>query len=313
MSFLCIDFGGTYIKFGVVTGDEEIKHFDRIPTKAEKGANFVLSRLVDVIFRMISEFDIEAVSIAVASPLDPNRGILYNPPNLPGFGVFDLKGYLEDRVPVPVFIDNDANLYALGEYFKGAGRGSKVMVVLTLGTGIGGGIVYDGKVWHGAHGFGGELGHITIDPGGPRCNCGNYGCLEALGSTKFLVEFVRDRLKEGMASICVFVRDRLDGRAIYECAKEGDSLAIEAFSRLGVNLGIGIATIANIFDPDCIVIGGGLSRAWEFFWESMMDEFKKRALPSQAEYCSIKRAELGDLSAIWGGYYRIKNLRGGVL
>lgn len=313
MSFLCIDFGGTYIKFGVIDREEELKHFDKIPTRAERGANFVLSRLVDVIFRMISEFDIEGVSIAVASPLDPYRGVLYNPPNLPGFGIFDLKRYLEDRIPVPIVIDNDANLYALGEYFRGAGKGSRVMVALTLGTGVGGGIVYNGKVWHGAHGFGGELGHITIDPRGPKCNCGNYGCLEALGSTKFLVDFVRDRLKEGVASKCVFVRDRLDGKAIYECAKEGDSVAIEAFGRLGVNLGIGIATIANIFDPDCIVVGGGLSGAWQFFWDSMIGEIRKRALPSVSEYCSIKRAVLGDLSAIWGGYYKIKNLSGGVV
>ncbi len=310
MNYLSIDFGGTYIKYGVINEKEKVVYFNKVKTFSHCGPNFVLARLLDIIFRMISDFDVLAVSIAVASPVDPEKGILYNPPNLPGFEVFDLGKYIRERVPVPVFIDNDANLYALGEYFKGAGEGSKVMVALTLGTGVGGGIVFDGNLWYGAHGFGGELGHITIDPSGPLCNCGNRGCLEALASSTFLIGFVKRRLAEGEASLLASFRDSLTGEVIYNKAKEGDFLAKEAFRRLGKNLGIGLASIANIFDPDVIVVGGGLSGSREFFAEEMMEEFNRRALLSTKDFCKIKFSELGDLSAIWGGYFRIiQNIR----
>lgn len=308
--YLVVDFGGTFIKFGIIDEKENVIYMGKKKTESEKGKSYVLEKLMGVIFWAICEYNVAAVSLAVASPLDPERGILYNPPNLPGFGVFDLKRYIADRVSISICVDNDANLYSLGEYFKGAGRGSRIMVALTLGTGVGGGIVNDGRIWRGAHGFGGELGHITLDPNGPLCNCGNRGCLEAMCSARFLIGYVKEAIREGRPTSLVALRHEITGRDVYEAYARGDEVAREAFKVLGRNLGIGIASIANVFDPDTVVVGGGLSQAKDAFWDEMLLEFRKRVLPAIGASCNIKVAELGEFSALWGAYYKIKALGG---
>ncbi len=299
-----VDLGGTLIKGGLVNEEGRAGFIDEWPTNASKGREYVLEeRLLPFIQRclkaaMVEEIKIEGVGIAVASPLDPRKGVLYNPPNLPGWGIFPLLPYLQKRISLPIYIDNDANLFALGEWRWGAGERKSPLVCLTLGTGIGGGIIYDnGAIWHGSHGTGGELGHITVDMNGPSCNCGNRGCLEAMASATALERWFRTALKSGRSSLAP---QDAKAKEIFEAACDGDPLAIEAFQWAGKNLGVGLASLANIFDPKVIVLGGGLSTAGMLLLRPAVEEFRKRALYLQRELVEIKQASLGKLGGVLG-------------
>ncbi len=307
---VAVDLGGTQIKAGIFDFEGNLFKSIKVPTQSRLGKEKVLSNLVSVIKELFTK-DTVALGIAVASPLDPKEGVLYYPPNLPGFGIFNLKKFLGSFFDVPIFIDNDANLYAYGEWWKGAGQSSRVMLCVTVGTGIGGGLIYDGNIWHGAHGLGAEFGHITVDPEGPFCNCGNRGCLEAMASSYFLVDYVRKRLKEGAASKLASFRDKLEPKLIYEVALKGDNLAKEAFQAVGKNLGIGLSSLINVFDPDVVVVGGGLSKAGMLLLEQTKREINQRALKGIRDRIKVEIAVLGEFSAIYGAaYLAIKGIGG---
>lgn len=249
--FLGMDIGGTRIKGAVLNEDGNVVKELLHPTEAHLGKDKVLDNILRLAREACNNYLIVAIGLAVASPLEPNTGVLYYPPNLP-FEVFNLKAFMEGNVKLPVFVENDANAYVLGEWWKGAGQGAKVLLGITLGTGIGGGLVVEGKVWHGAHGFGGEFGHTTIQIDGPLCNCGNRGCFEAMASSRFLVEtYQRLSMKQEM----------ITPPEIYEKAVNGDKHAFEAFRIFGRNVAIGLASLCNALNPDVVVIGGGLANA----------------------------------------------------
>ncbi len=299
--FLGVDMGGTRIKAGLLTEDGELLEKKNIPTKAERGKETALSNLTSLIESFSSNRNITAIGLSIASPLDPWNGILYNPPNLPGFDVFDLKSYLKDRISIPFVIDNDANCYALGEWWKGAGRGARVLLCITLGTGIGGGLVVNGNIWHGAHGLGGEFGHITINIDGPSCNCGNRGCFEAMGSSKYLMECYK----------------KLSGKEatpdkIYKLALEGNEAALESFRLLGRNIAVGLASLCNALDPDVAVIGGGLSNAGMLLLDCVKVHFEPLLLSGLRGKVKLRLAELKDYAGVYGAaYLAIKSLKGG--
>ena len=308
---IAIDIGGTKIKAGLLdfTGDfvEKIS----VPTEAHLGKEKVLFNITSVI-KNFMKYKVVAIGVAVASPLDPERGIIYYPPNLPGFEIFNMKAFLEERFSVPVFIDNDANLYALGEWWKGSGAKASILLCITIGTGIGGGLIFNGNIWHGAHGFGGEFGHITIDPNGPLCNCGNRGCFEAMASSYFLIKYIKDRLNEGEASILSKFIDDLTPKLIYEAAVKGDTLAIEGFKTMGKNVGIGLASLINALDPEVVVIGGGLSKAGMVLMDPVKTELDRRVLKGIKNRIQLRLAILGEFSAVLGAaYLAIKGVGGG--
>jgi glucokinase len=218
-------------------------------------------------------------------------GVVVKSPNFPDWNNLPLKKELEAALGLPVSIENDANAAALGEQWRGAGRGIASMILLTLGTGVGGGIVLDGRIWPGADGMAGEIGHMTIIPDGRRCGCGNTGCLEMYASSRGIVMTYQERSSRPAA---------VTSEEIYRAARNGDMLAVDVMKGMGRLLGIGIANLVNIFNPEMIVIGGGVKDAWPLFMEAAREEIRKRAFEYPAARTQIVPSVLGDDAGMIG-------------
>lgn len=312
-----IDLGGTNIKGALVNEKGESLLFSEVLTEAHKGRGHVLEKrllpFIESLKEKAREYEIEPVllGLGVASPLDPWEGVVYHPPNLPGWGVFPLLSFLRERLGLPVVMDNDANLFTLGEWKWGAGGETSPLLGLTLGTGIGGGIVFDqGRIWHGRDGCGGELGHITIETDGPLCNCGNRGCLEVMASATALERWVREKMEKGVETCLRSLLHPPKAKEIAQAAQNGDKLSFEAFEWVGSNLGTGIASLANILDPGVVVIGGGLSKAGMLILKPTLAQFRKRSLKMIKERVELRLASLGEMGGVLGAaYLALKNLK----
>lgn len=262
-----VDVGGTKIAGALVAADGRVLDRERVDTPAERTEELVeaASAIITTLLRRGGD-DVAGVGLAVAALLDPRTGHVWFAPNLPWQDV-DLGRLVEGQVGRPVVLENDANAAAWGEYRHGAGAEEDDMVLLTVGTGVGGGCVVDDHLLHGAFGIAGELGHITLDPGGPVCGCGNRGCLEAMASGTALVRDARDLaassspLGEALRGRCGGDVARLEGRDVTELAREGDRGSTELLEDLGTHLGHGMASICAVLDPRVIVVGGGVGEA----------------------------------------------------
>lgn len=304
---LALDYGGTAIKEGIIDKRGRLLFFEQTPT----GSPY-LKQVADRLAIRIKElsrlaknkkYNVKACAIGSPGLISLDRKVIYESPNFQFSGNFNLYKALKARkVDMPLFIENDANVAALGEYWKGAGKNAKCLILLTLGTGIGGGIVVDGKLWIGSHGMGGELGHITVDPRGARCGCGNYGCLEAMASATAVVREFKTAINSGEESSLNISAD-IGAKEIANAARAGDVLAREIFSRTGTYLGIALASLINAFDPDVIVLGGGMSPAYDLFAGSMLREIKKRAFARMVEKVKIVSAKLGNKAGIYGAAF----------
>jgi len=226
----------------------------------------------------------EFVGIGVGSPgpLELPAGRLHHPPNLPGWDGFPLLAEMEKRLKAPVHIEGDANVAALAEYVLGLGKtqGVDSLCMLTLGTGVGSGIILDGRLWHGATGMGGEAGHITIDPNGPLCGCGNHGCLESLASATAMVNAAERLIADGSAlELAKIKRERgsLTSLDIATAARQGDQDAVGIYTQTGRWLGIGIAGLINILNLPLYVIGGGVVNSWDLLAPSLFEELERRS------------------------------------
>jgi glucokinase len=244
------------------------------------------------------------VGVGCAGPLNPAEGIVYHSPNLPGWSQEPVKEWMEESLGVPVALENDANAWALGEFLFGAGLRTRHMVCLTLGTGVGGGIIVDGRLLHGARGLASELGHMTINTRGPRCNCGGQGCLEVYASASSVCRVMRRKLRGGTKSKVRQLMTRnpagLTSKVVAEAARLGDPPAREALAEVGRSLGVGIANIANIFNPEMVVIGGAVAGAGRYLLEPARRETKRRAFPGVTKHLKIVRAKLGEDAALLG-------------
>jgi glucokinase len=211
-------------------------------------------------------------------------------PNLPSLIKFPLKAELQKRLGWTVFLENDANAAAVGEMWLGAARGCSDLVSVTLGTGVGGGVILNGRLWRGSHGSAGEIGHTTVDPfSGLQCKCGNTGCLELFASATAIVRMARELgMKESSAE------------KVYEAGRSGDELALSVFERFGMYLGIGLANLINLIDPQVIVISGGAVNGWDLFSEEMYRQVNERAFRATAQQVRIARAECGDNAGLLG-------------
>ena len=305
---LGVDLGGTNMRFGLVSGAGEVIARGWVATDVDEGVDAVISRIVTGAEDLTDKaktrgHEITGIGIGVPGIISTG-GIVRLSPNLPGWVDIPLKGILEDRLKLPVEVENDANAYALGEYMHGAGRGSASMVCFTLGTGVGGGIILDGDVWRGADGMAGEVGHITVYPNGIKCNCGNTGCLEQYSSATAVVEKTLESLSKGAKSSLAgaYRKDRasINARAIKDAAVSGDRLALWVYSGAGRALGIVAAGLINLLNIERIVVGGGMAGAWELLYEPLMSEVDKRAFKIPAERCGIVPGTLGDDAAIIG-------------
>jgi glucokinase len=224
---------------------------------------------------------------------------LLQAPNLPSLVNFGLKPELERRLGWPVVLENDANAAAVGEMWLGAARGCRDVVSVTLGTGVGGGVILDGKLWRGSHGSAGEIGHTTVDPfSGLKCKCGNTGCLELFASATAIVRMTRENLSLFHGSR--LQSDDLTAEQVYEAGRDGDELALAVFKRFGMYLGVGLANLINLIDPEIIVISGGAVNGWDLFAPEMYRQVEERAFRTTAQQVRIARAECGDNAGLLG-------------
>jgi glucokinase len=290
-----VDLGGTKMLVGVLTGTEPLY------VQREASTGQTEEKLVELLVREVSEArearpQATAVGLGIPATIDHARGVAVSAVNLP-LADLPIRELVEDRVGLPVFVDNDANVAALAEYLYGAGRGADDIVLLTIGTGIGGGLILNGEVYRGATGAGAELGHVVIDINGPPCqgNCRGRGCIETMASGTALGREGRAAAEEDPDSVLAAILAEgqpVDGKAVTEAALGGDPTAIAVFDLVGTRLGVALTSFANIFEPSVIVIGGGVMAAGDLLLEPARKELRARALIPQNEV-PVVAAELG--------------------
>ncbi|MFP4026481.1 MAG: ROK family protein [Candidatus Brocadiia bacterium] len=300
-----VDLGGTNIKTGVVNSEGKVLVRCRMTTQADRGPEGVADRINETIEQCREKLseqssDIVGAGIGSPGPLDLKRGIVIFAPNLEGWDNVPLQQMIEDRSGLPCFLENDANAAALGEQWVGAGKNASSLVQFTLGTGIGGGIVLNGKVWHGFRDCAGEIGHMTLEPEGPICGCGNRGCVEALASATNMVRRMQETIDDGGETILREKRDELTARDIYEAAVEGDEPALENMETTGYYLGTAVANILHILNPEVIVFSGGVTAAGNMLMQPIRQTAKKRTMEACWRGTKIRFAELGDDAGIIG-------------
>lgn len=295
-----IDLGGTHIRLAIISRNGVILEKRKFFTRDFQGVGSLIDKLsfeIDVMGKLAS-YDgiIKGVGIGFPGIINYRDGIVKYSPNLKNWKDIALRSILAERTGIPVFLDNDANAYAYGEMIAGAGKDLNSFVLLTLGTGIGGGVIIERKLWRGRIGMAGEVGHIVVEPDGLDCECGGKGCLELYGSVKFIK-------REG--SSIAGIPEEIVPEDVYRWAKEGDPAFIEIFMRMGRYLGIGISNIINILNVDGVVIGGGVSNAWELFIGSLVEEVKKRSFVFRESPVDIRKSELGEDASLLGAAYLV--------
>ena len=295
-----VDLGGTNIAAGAMPTDGTREIAMRMaPTNGKEGSAAVVERIVRMIEDVIEQTraetgaersDFLGVGIGSPGPLDRGRGVVIVTPNL-GWRDFPLRDEIGSRVNLPASLDNDANCATLGEFWCGAAKGGRNVVGMTIGTGIGGGLILDGKLYHGSSDAAGEIGHTTIDSTGRRCKCGNYGCLEAYASGPAIAERAREALDVDGDSILLGLVDgelsKITSLLVFEASKRGDPVALEVVRDTAHFLGVGIANLINIFNPDIFVIAGGVTQAGDLLFDPMRAEVRRRAFKSSVDACKI--------------------------
>jgi ROK family protein (putative glucokinase) len=299
-----IDLGGTKISGAISNEYGKILHEITVQTLAKEGADAVVGRIKGVIRelmdhqRAVSE-EIIGVGIGSPGPLDAKKGIIVNAANLPGFVNLPLVDLIEKEFKVKAYIENDANAAALGELWFGAGRGCKNFVFITVSTGVGSGIIINGDIYQGNTSNAGEVGHMTLEPEGPRCNCGNYGCLEALASGPAIERIANERLAKCGDSMLNNYK-KVTSKEVFEAAAKGDKLANEVVSYCMNYLGIGMANVVSLLDPEKIIIGGGVSKAGAVVFDTIRNVIDKRCFKIMAQGVKVVPAELGTDAGVVG-------------
>jgi glucokinase len=306
-----IDLGGTNIVSGCVAEDgSAVQGLRSVPTGAEEGPDAVVRRIITVAKESIAETlaahpgaEIIGAGVGSPGPLDTRTGVVLLTPNL-GWVNMPLRQRLQDGLGLRTALDNDANCAVLGEWWRGAARGTRQAVGLTIGTGIGGGIIIDGRLYHGASDIAGEVGHMTIDANGRRCKCGNYGCVEAYASGPNIALRAMEAIESGAASsLASYVGGdlkRITAQTVYQAALAGDQLALEVVRDTAKFLGAAVASLINIFNPEAVVIVGGVTLAGESLFEPLRREVSRRAFKPAVQVCRIVPGELTGVAGVYG-------------
>ncbi len=299
-----VDLGGTNLRSSLLNPEGDVLDRHKEATQAAEGWKSVVARLVQSIRKQadIAESKgLEVAGVGVGAPgvIQVEQGIVVKSPNFPDWNNLPLKRLLQEKINLPVFIENDANAAALGEQWRGAGKNIRSMILMTLGTGVGGGIILDNTIWHGADGMAGEIGHMTIIPDGRRCSCGNVGCLETYASARGIVQSYREAFEPSVRKTSQKL-EHITSEDVYEAAKGGSEIARVVMKDMGRKLGIGIANLINIFNPELIVIGGGVKEAWHLFIDSAREEMMRRAFEVPAKRTQILPSLLGDDAGMIG-------------
>ena len=308
-----VDLGGTNIVVGALPEDGSSQHALRShPTHAQLGEDAVADRIVEMIGDVITVTMAETgatreqfIGVGVGAPgaLDRERGLVTFAPNL-GWKNFPLRERVMAGTGLDAVLDNDANCATLGELWIGAAKGGRCVVGMTIGTGIGGGLILDGRVYHGASDVAGEIGHTTIDMNGRRCKCGNYGCLEAYASGPNIAERARERIageeNSVLAKLVGGQLDKITAATVYEAANAGDEAALDVVKETARFLGAGVANLLNVFNPDVIVIAGGVTDAGDALFEPMRAEARRRAFRAAFDACRIVPGSLKGTAGVVG-------------
>ena len=312
-----IDIGGTNIRFGVVDRDGNIIARKRTKTEAGEGFGRILGRLQKGIYSLTEKVSegghtLKGIGIGVPGIISSEEGIVRFSPNLPGWVDVPLRDSVANFSNAPVHVENDANAYALGEATFGAGRGADSMLCITLGTGVGGGIILDKRLWRGENGMAGEVGHMTVEPLGYRCPCGNTGCLERYSSATALIDRTVLALVKGKKSILSEMYEldpaSITPELVANAARNGDRLAISMYGDVGKYLGIASAGIINLLNISRIVIGGGLAGSWDLFIGPLKGEIQSRAFKIPASRCDVVPGALKDDAGVLGAASLTKTL-----
>ncbi|HAW60418.1 MAG TPA: hypothetical protein DCW86_03015 [Actinobacteria bacterium] len=298
-----VDIGGTKIMGGVVDDGGNLLTSLKKPTPTTN-ARVLIEAVKEVIGELLTrDPGVLGTGLGVAGLVDWEEGMVTFSPNLPLKGV-PLREEVRSFFGLPTFVDNDANVAALGECRYGAGERSSNLVFIILGTGIGGGIIVDGKIYRGTRGYAGEIGHMVIDPRGPLCGCGNHGCLEALASGQAIAVRAREAVAGGRASSILELAggkvENITAKTVTTATGKGDVLGREILSEAGRMLGIGLANLVNVFDPEIIIAGGGLAEAGELILGPAREELEKRVMSPDSRRVEIVQAKLGAEAGVIG-------------
>ena len=308
-----LDMGGTNIRCAAVSITGEVLLMERGPAHASRHASEVSKNIAAQLLHLMDTArerglgSPRAIGVAVPGPLDVYAGIVKAAPHVAAWHGYPLRRELEKLIGRSIALENDANAWALGEFWRGAAQGRRDVVLLTLGTGVGGGLIVGGKLVHGRSGMAGELGHVTVEPEGPHCDCGTRGCLEAYASASGLRGLVENRmgLPQGaqLPAAIVDAEGNFSVRGLSAEARRGDRIALDTFALAGHYLGIAIASFLNIFNPELVVIGGGVAGALPYMRKTMQTQVRERAFHAISAQVKIVRAALGPQGGVVGAAY----------
>ncbi len=307
--YIGIDLGGTNTRIALLGKGFDILEKVSFPTLFYRSPQNLIFAITESVYTILKKrkvrlSQVHGAGIGIAGQVDVKKGAIYNLTNIPGWKGINLKRLLQKNLRIPVYIDNDANVMALAEFYKGAGRGSRNLVCITLGTGVGGGIIIDGKLFRGSTSSAGEIGHIPINEKGPRCNCGGVACIEAYVGNRYLIKELARRIRRGEKTILKKMVDKklsnLTPELIDKAAKRGDRFAINFWEEVGRRVGTMLAGVINLLNPDKVVIGGGIAKAGRFLSGPIRRTVNQRAMELHRRHVKIVRARLGRNAGLVG-------------
>lgn len=314
---LAIDLGGTKIVTALVSPEGEIVAREFTPTLAEEGTLAVIHRMMATIDSLINQANtprsyFSTLAIAAAGAINSEEGIVTASPNLPGWDNVPLREMVRKETGLETFIINDASAAALGEHCFGIGKIVNNLIYITVSTGIGGGIIINGKLYTGVSGSAGEIGHMTIDVNGPRCNCGNTGCLEVLASGKAVAREALKSIEHGAKTIILELAEgepqNITAQTVSTAAQKGDELASAIISKAATYLGVGMVNIVNIFNPEMIIVGGGMAKMGDMLIDTARKVVAERAFHLPTQHVRIVPSQLGDNAAVIGAAAFVQGL-----
>ncbi len=309
-----IDVGGTNVKIALVGDKGNIIYSNSIPTRAEMGYEYTINNMKQAVSDLLKETnsnckDIEGIGFGFPGQVDYQQGIVRLAPNIPGWVNIPIAKVFEEEFNIPTRVDNDVRCAALGELNFGAGKGCQNLICITVGTGIGSGLVINGKLVRGASNSAGEIGHIKLDMyGGPLCGCGDRGCLEAFASGPSIVSMAEEYIKGGKSTkYRELANPDITPYIVSEAAKQGDRVAQKIFTIMGEYIGIGLTSVVNLLNPEKIIIGGGVADAGDILLSPIRETIAKRAIPISASAVEIVSAQLGNTAGVIGASLLIKS------
>ena len=300
---LAADLGGTNLRMAAISPNGDILFRTRRETpksdRADEIVTLISETAAECLENLKQKGEVLAIAAAVPAILNIEDGIILKAPNVPSLNGFRFSKALEHALNLPCVLENDANAAAVGENWLGASKNFHNSIMVTLGTGIGGGIIIEGNVLRGADGTAGEIGHICVEPYGVPCGCGSRGCVEQYASATAIVRLTRE-LESNYPKSSLPDKPKLSSLEIYEAGLNGDELALEVFRRQGFYLGIALAGLINVLNTEAIVIGGGAAAGWDLFVPQMLEQIRQRSYREPSERAKIVRAALGDDAGILG-------------